>query len=119
GFQRGTSVEFMHPRTDALPRRLPSFFFSSRRRHTRFSRDWSSDVCSSDLVPVLRLEQRVYGSWQEASERGCDQSSNWWRGLRSEERERSFESDGRRRGNEVPYRKKTCGHAGLMHTYRT
>src|SRR5690606_39818008 len=28
---------------------LFSFFFSSRRRHTRFSRDWSSDVCSSDL----------------------------------------------------------------------
>src|SRR5690606_40116563 len=28
------------------------FFFSSRRRHTRFSRDWSSDVCSSDL-PVI------------------------------------------------------------------
>src|SRR6266511_4682405 len=32
------------------------FFFSSRRRHTRFSRDWSSDVCSSDLpgkpVPI-------------------------------------------------------------------
>src|SRR5690606_25481347 len=27
-------------------------FFSSRRRHTRFSRDWSSDVCSSDLVVV-------------------------------------------------------------------
>src|SRR5690606_40284222 len=28
---------------------LGVFFFSSRRRHTRFSRDWSSDVCSSDL----------------------------------------------------------------------
>src|SRR5690606_36182254 len=28
------------------------FFFSSRRRHTRFSRDWSSDVCSSDLAEV-------------------------------------------------------------------
>src|SRR5215475_13339191 len=27
---------------------FPLFFFSSRRRHTRFSRDWSSDVCSSD-----------------------------------------------------------------------
>src|SRR5690606_40022314 len=29
--------------------------FSSRRRHTRFSRDWSSDVCSSDLVdpPIM------------------------------------------------------------------
>src|SRR2546430_14683907 len=28
------------------------FFFSSRRRHTRFDCDWSSDVCSSDLVTV-------------------------------------------------------------------
>src|SRR4030066_1479344 len=28
------------------------FFFSSRRRHTRFKCDWSSDVCSSDLVVV-------------------------------------------------------------------
>src|SRR5690554_7202134 len=27
------------------------FFFSSRRRHTRCGRDWSSDVCSSDLSP--------------------------------------------------------------------
>src|SRR5699024_11726170 len=27
-----------------------SFFFSSRRRHTRSKRDWSSDVCSSDLL---------------------------------------------------------------------
>src|SRR2546430_13167485 len=27
------------------------FFFSSRRRHTRFDCDWSSDVCSSDLWP--------------------------------------------------------------------
>src|SRR5438045_7252829 len=26
------------------------FFFSSRRRHTRFLSDWSSDVCSSDLL---------------------------------------------------------------------
>src|SRR2546429_4678266 len=32
------------------------FFFSSRRRHTRCSRDWSSDVCSSDLYYLgLRL----------------------------------------------------------------
>src|SRR5207253_3627425 len=29
------------------------FFFSSRRRHTRWPRDWSSDVCSSDLSKVL------------------------------------------------------------------
>src|SRR5690606_40466204 len=34
------------------------FFFSSRRRHTRFSRDWSSDVCSSDLT--ITLKNTVY-----------------------------------------------------------
>src|SRR5690606_40802976 len=34
-----------------------SFFFSSRRRHTRFSRDWSSDVCSSDLFPLTDGDQ--------------------------------------------------------------
>src|SRR3712207_9001151 len=38
------------------------FFFSSRRRHTRYWRDWSSDVCSSDLAVALTL--------QEASEAG-------------------------------------------------
>src|SRR6266567_2806611 len=41
------------------------FFFSSRRRHTRFDCDWSSDVCSSDLVerevgaPVLEQHARA------------------------------------------------------------
>src|SRR5205085_3467319 len=34
------------------------FFFSSRRRHTRFDCDWSSDVCSSDLGPG-RIQQHV------------------------------------------------------------
>src|SRR5256884_6883309 len=34
------------------------FFFSSRRRHTRCSRDWSSDVCSSDLIsPSCRINR--------------------------------------------------------------
>src|SRR2546427_11335380 len=46
------------------------FFFSSRRRHTRFDCDWSSDVCSSDLrhapLPVLKpneamIEEAVQG----------------------------------------------------------
>src|SRR5207249_6680675 len=32
-----------------------SFFFSSRRRHTRSKRDWSSDVCSSDLLRIARM----------------------------------------------------------------
>src|SRR5699024_11357281 len=34
------------------------FFFSSRRRHTRSKRDWSSDVCSSDLTSMLDPEGR-------------------------------------------------------------
>src|SRR6478672_1440826 len=33
------------------------FFFSSRRRHTRSDRDWSSDVCSSDLYPTASSPQ--------------------------------------------------------------
>src|SRR5947209_5603830 len=33
-----------------------SAYDSSRRRHTRYWRDWSSDVCSSDLDPQLRLQ---------------------------------------------------------------
>src|SRR2546421_1097780 len=46
------------------------FFFSSRRRHTRSDRDWSSDVCSSDLergVLVAQLgaaDQRVHARQQ-------------------------------------------------------
>src|SRR5207245_6774401 len=46
------------------------FFFSSRRRHTRCYRDWSSDVCSSDLdvtfssmfVPGTNMEENVTSS---------------------------------------------------------
>src|SRR2546422_2223203 len=42
------------------------FFFSSRRRHTRCSRDWSSDVCSSDLLRKRRARRfrraRVLGA---------------------------------------------------------
>src|SRR2546429_4682804 len=37
--------------TMTSPLMLIVIFFSSRRRHTRCSRDWSSDVCSSDLCP--------------------------------------------------------------------
>src|SRR5690606_39712048 len=47
------------------------FFFSSRRRHTRFSRDWSSDVCSSDLskrdllfLRVLSTLEPVYSNFR-------------------------------------------------------
>src|SRR5699024_12404829 len=45
-----------------------SFFFSSRRRHTSSKRDWSSDVCSSDLVAagvICRFWYSIYfsASW--------------------------------------------------------
>src|SRR5688572_30879533 len=35
------------------------FFFSSRRRHTRFDCDWSSDVCSSDLLDKAARDLRL------------------------------------------------------------
>src|SRR2546422_1092458 len=38
------------------------FFFSSRRRHTRCSRDWSSDVCSSDLGEVFNHASMVFSA---------------------------------------------------------
>src|SRR2546430_13102847 len=46
------------------------FFFSSRRRHTRFDCDWSSDVCSSDLLDAWRTIQRshaVANGWYVAA----------------------------------------------------
>src|SRR6267378_6476399 len=47
------AVAAVHPRADPATRQVDvivdHFFFSSRRRHTRSLRDWSSDVCSSDL----------------------------------------------------------------------
>src|SRR2546429_5402103 len=51
------------------------FFFSSRRRHTRCSRDWSSDVCSSDLAKgwmaelppeIVKVAVVVDAGWDEA-----------------------------------------------------
>src|SRR2546430_16391650 len=39
------------------------FFFSSRRRHTRFDCDWSSDVCSSDLTEGLGIAAPAFQSY--------------------------------------------------------
>src|SRR3712207_7172716 len=78
------------------------FFFSSRRRHTRYWRDWSSDVCSSDLDTLVATHFEVvplapgvvYGAYryrvvQGGSQRGVServlvkQADGSWR---SEER---------------------------------
>src|SRR6266511_4494256 len=45
-------------------------FFSSRRRHTRFSRDWSSDVCSSDLHGSLVVLEDLHRGEVQPARRG-------------------------------------------------
>src|SRR5215469_14302996 len=53
------------------------FFFSSRRRHTRSLRDWSSDVCSSDLLACVPPGERcdaTVPSWTALDDGG---SNNW------------------------------------------
>src|SRR5204863_6267345 len=82
------------------------FFFSSRRRHTRSLRDWSSDVCSSDLplkgdnpfsVSLCRLElSPLRGSTNRERERrrGCSRIAC------NEQAQRSPRSEERRVGKE-------------------
>src|SRR5437762_7910502 len=45
------------------------FFFSSRRRHTRYIGDWSSDVCSSDLAELHHLELAAHHGGHHAAAR--------------------------------------------------
>src|SRR5690606_39782182 len=52
------------------------FFFSSRRRHTRFSRDWSSDVCSSDLQDAPSDSETAESNEKEPSETVSDTASS-------------------------------------------
>src|SRR6266849_7848188 len=64
-------------------RALRAFFFSSRRRHTRSTRDWSSDVCSSDLIawkPEGPMEPAVmtFGAMRSEERRvGKECRSGW------------------------------------------
>src|SRR5207249_8247319 len=51
------------------------FFFSSRRRHTRSKRDWSSDVCSSDLSAALGDDGILRGTINSNSLREVEQLS--------------------------------------------
>src|SRR6266542_1632875 len=65
------------------------FFFSSRRRHTRCYRDWSSDVCSSDLAVVRRAAPRrqldlAAAGEVRARERGGVAIHRLWRPLRDD-----------------------------------
>src|SRR5438270_10235366 len=55
------------------------FFFSSRRRHTRFDCDWSSDVCSSDLVPTETPSRKAGGggTWGRTRSSGRSSWPRW------------------------------------------
>src|SRR5690606_40202176 len=92
------------------------FFFSSRRRHTRFSRDWSSDVCSSDLPtapprsnPRRRLDRGLAkpGSRRRGLDRGgaVGRGRDGGSGLRSEERRVGKEGRGRWRADRLKKKK--------------
>src|SRR5690606_40138533 len=85
------------------------FFFSSRRRHTRFSRDWSSDVCSSDLggtTPCSSTWHRPI-SWNAAApplacpvRLFCEMTNSGAPSERSEERRVGKEGRSRGRGGD-------------------
>src|SRR5207249_7603692 len=68
------------------------FFFSSRRRHTRSKRDWSSDVCSSDLFPCIHgaasthIDSLAHTFFRGKMWNGYDTSALVTKERRSEER---------------------------------
>src|SRR5699024_11815356 len=88
------------------------FFFSSRRRHTRSKRDWSSDVCSSDLV-IGAKENEIYftaggteaDNWAiKAAYEACKEKGNHIITSKVEHRseERRVGKEGRGRGAQAP-----------------
>src|SRR5690606_40885549 len=85
---------------------IHSFFFSSRRRHTRFSRDWSSDVCSSDLRRRQGGTHRSQGDRADAGAAIDDQAagarSRWppYRRLQAGDLRQGRRSEERRVGKE-------------------
>src|SRR5215217_2542979 len=71
------------------------FFFSSRRRHTRYWRDWSSDVCSSDLRILSRglnaVDPPLYGiAPVEAANRALEKAGIAWTDLELVELNEAF-----------------------------
>src|SRR5256885_1257253 len=57
--RRRTCPRYFH---GTRPDRSEYFFFSSRRRHTRLQGDWSSDVCSSDLLTISTSSPSYYST---------------------------------------------------------
>src|SRR5438270_11778313 len=74
------------------------FFFSSRRRHTRFDCDWSSDVCSSDLSSDANRSDVYVRPNRNCDPRIGEHKGFYQRNFRSEERRvgKSVDLGGRR-----------------------
>src|SRR2546430_10649083 len=86
------------------------FFFSSRRRHTRFDCDWSSDVCSSDLLSKWGTQGSGDGQFDGNYGVAVDGSGNVFVVDNNIHRVQKFDSNGnfrseeRRVGEEGRYR---------------
>src|SRR2546430_13905796 len=101
------------------------FFFSSRRRHTRFDCDWSSDVCSSDLAAGAATIQEQGDS---RVGRGCQwigqaaaryrQWAHWKDTFRSEERRVGKECRSRWAPYHLKKKKKYCMFVGIIYNKR-
>src|SRR5699024_11321595 len=88
--------------------RLCFFFFSSRRRHTRSKRDWSSDVCSSDLGRALLIARLRRGKYHSSATPSISLHRKNHSGRARPEncatRRRGVRSEERRVGKECRYR---------------
>src|SRR5438093_10674347 len=100
---------------------VPCFFFSSRRRHTRLVSDWSSDVCSSDLLH-RRLSRRDGSRIQPPAgfcARSADRPRRLLRLQRSEERRVGKECRSRWSPEHEKKKRTTQGRARLRRINRT
>src|SRR6267143_6237951 len=90
------------------------FFFSSRRRHTRWNCDWSSDVCSSDLPPSTRSppgQPKATGGLPRSS-KNASAAPSWKRSWRRSE-ERRVGKEGRSRWPPHHKKKKRRGRGSV------
>src|SRR5437763_14526661 len=91
------------------------FFFSSRRRHTRYIGDWSSDVCSSDLgaqrrhrlarqqtglAALNRADEKQRSRWERSEERRVGEKTDRKRSCREGEKRTESEKAGKN-SNEI------------------
>src|SRR6266581_6691800 len=97
------------------------FFFSSRRRHTRWTGDWSSDVCSSDLRRHGRVDGGRHPALRVLSAGGHEGEEPDGEGRSSEERRVGKECRSRwspyhyKKNNDEPQDFDTAGEADLSH----